>query len=114
MSIFLLKVGSRSNETQEEHPKNGQARNTPVTRFNVVNITHVFEDIEGRFTEKLSQESSWTEFCFLGALYKLDEFLLKTQVRTNFWAVPRTPQNTDVEIMEKLGERSEIDPHPEK
>ena len=63
-------------ETQEEHLRNGQSRNTSVPRINEENITQVSEEIEGSVSKKLSQEFSRTESRVLGALSKLDEFLL--------------------------------------
>ena len=48
-------------ETQEEHPGNGQSRNTSVPWFNEEYITQISEEIEGRVTKKLSQEYSRTD-----------------------------------------------------
>ena len=45
-------------------------------------ISQVSEEIEGRATKKLSKEFNKTESRILGALSKLDEFLLNPQVRT--------------------------------
>ena len=44
--------------------------------------SQVSEEIEGRVAKKLSKEFSKTESRILGALSKLDEFLLNPQVRT--------------------------------
>ena len=49
----------------------------------------------------------------MGALSKLDEFLLKPQVRTQSGTVLGTSRNTDVENREPNGDRSQKDPHPE-
>ena len=70
------KLATVIRETQEEHPGNGQSRNTCVPRINGEYIKQVSEEIEGRVTEKLSQEFSTTESRILGARSKLDEFLL--------------------------------------
>ena len=56
-----------SRETQEEHSRKGQARNTSVRRNNEKYITQVPEEIEGRVTKKLSQEFSRTESRILEA-----------------------------------------------
>ena len=45
-------------------------------------ISQVSEEIEGRVTKKLSKKFNKTESRILGALSKLDEFLLNPQVRT--------------------------------
>ena len=50
-------------------------------------ISQVSEEVELRVTKKLSKEFSKTESRILGALSKLDEFLLKPQVRTYSVAV---------------------------
>ena len=63
-------------------------------------------------TQKLSEEFSWTESPFLGALSKRDELLLNLQVWTCFIAVPRTSRNNDSENRESTGNRSLGDPSP--
>ena len=91
------RLAAVTKETQEEHSRNGQSRNTSVLRINDNFITQVFEEIEGRVTKKLSQEFSRTESRVLGALPKLDEFLLNPQIRTHSGTVPGTFGNTKVE-----------------
>ena len=76
-------------------------------------ISQVSEDIEGRVTKKLSKEFSKTESRILGALSKLDEFLLNPQVRTCSVAVPGTTRNTNLENRETTGDHSSDDPYPE-
>ena len=49
----------------------------------------------------------------LGALSMLDEFLLNTQIRTCYVAVPGTSKNNDSENREPTGDRSLGDPCPE-
>ena len=66
----------------------------------------VSEEIEGRVTEKFSKEFSRTDSRILGALSKLDEFLLSPQVRTYFVAVPGTSRINDSEIRKPTGNRS--------
>ena len=100
-------------KTQLEHPRNGQSRNTSVPRINEEFITQVFEEIEGRVSEKLSQEFNRTESRILGALSKLEEFLLNPQIRTHSGIVPGTFRNTNVENEEPKENRSQDDPHPE-
>ena len=76
-------------------------------------ISQVPEEIEGRVTKKLSNELNRTESRILGALSKLDEFLLNPQVRTCSQAVPGTFRNSDSEKRETTGDRSLNDPCPE-
>ena len=100
-------------ETQEEHLRNGHSRNTSVPRINAEYITQASEEIEGRVTEKLSQDFNRTESRILGALSKLDEFLLNPQIRTHSGTVLGTFRNTNVENQEPNEDRSQDDPHPE-
>ena len=76
-------------------------------------ISQVSEEIEGRVTEKLSKEFSKTESHILGALSKLDEFLLNPQVRTCSVALQGTSRNANSENRETHGDRSSDDPYPE-
>ena len=76
-------------------------------------ITQVSEEIEGRVTEKVSQEFSRTESRILGALSELDEFLLNPQVQTCSVAVPGTSRNINSENREPTGDRSLNDRCPE-
>ena len=107
------KLAAVIRETQEEHPRNGQSRNTPVPRINEEYITQVSEEIEGRITKKLSQEFSRTESRILGALSKLDEFLLNQQITTHSETVPGTFRNTNMENQGTNEDDSQSDPHPE-
>ena len=76
-------------------------------------ISQVSEEIERRVTKRLSKEFSKTESCILGALSKLDEFLLNPQVRTCSVAVQGTSGNANSENRETHGDRSSNDPYPE-
>ena len=111
--INKRKLAAVTRETQEENPRNGQSRNTSVPRINEEYITQVSEEIEGRVTKKVSQEFSRTESRILGALSKLDEFLLNQQIRTHSETVPGTFRNTNVESQGTNEDDSQSDPHPE-
>ena len=107
------KLAAVTKETQEDHPRNGQLRNTSVPRINEEYITQVSEEIEGRVTKKLSQEFSRTESRILGALSKLDKFLLNPQIQTHSGTVPGTFRNTNVENQGTNKGDYQNDPHPE-
>ena len=107
------KLAAVTRKTQEEHPRNGQSRNTSVPRINEEYITQLSQEIEGRVTKKLSQEYSRTESRILGALPKLDEFLLNQQIQTHSETVPGTFRNTNVENQGMNEDDSQSDPHPE-
>ena len=108
------KLAAVTRETQEENPRNGQSRNTSVSRINEEYITKVSERIEGRITKKLSQEFSRTESRILGALSKLDEFLSNQQIQTHSETVPGKFRNTNVENQGTNENDSQSDPHPEQ
>ena len=107
------KLAAVTRETQEEHSRNGQSRNTSVLSINEDYITQVSEEIEGRVTKKLSQEFSRTESRILGALSKLDEFLLNQQIRTHSGTVRETFRNTKVDNQGTNEDDSQSDPYPE-
>ena len=107
------KLAAVTRETQEENPRSGQSRNTSVPRINEEYMTQVSEEIEGRVSKKLSQELSRTESRILGALSKLDEFLLNQQIRTHSETVPGTFRNTNMENQGTNEGDSQSDPHPE-
>ena len=70
------KLAALNKENCEEHPRSNLAPNSNVPRSQEDYITQVSEEIEGRVTKKLSQEFSRTENCILGALARLDDFLM--------------------------------------
>ena len=107
------KLAAVTREIQEENPRNGQSRNTSVPRINEEYITQLSEEIEGRVTRKLSQEFNRTESRILGALSRLDEFLLNQQVRTHSGTVPETFRNTNMDNQGTNEDDSQSDPHPE-
>ena len=107
------KLAAVTRKTQEEHPRNGQSRNTPVPRINEEYITQVSEEIEGRITKKLSQEFNRVESRISDALSKLDEFLLNQQITTHSETVPGTFRNTNAENQGMNEDNSQSDPHPE-
>ena len=100
-----------SRETQE-YPRKSQSQNLSAG-ITEEYIAQVPKEIEGKVTRKLSQDFSRTKSRILGALSKLDELLLNSQVRTIAGTVPGTFRNADVENQEPSGDRSQNDTHPE-
>ena len=96
-----------------EGSRSSRAQNVLEPELTQDCIFQVSEEIEGRVTKKLSKEFSKTESRILGALSKLDEFLLNPQVRTCSVAVPGTSRNTVFENWQTTGDRSSIDPYAE-
>ena len=105
------KLAAVSRETPEGS-RSSRRRNVLDPEFTQDYISQVSEEIEGRVTKKLSKEFNKTESRILGALPKLDEFLLNPQVRTCsvFQGVSR---NANVETREIHGDRPSNDPYPE-
>ena len=106
------KLAAVSRETPES-TRSGRTQNTLDPELNQDYISQVSEEIEGRVTKKLSKEISRTESRILGALPKLDEFLMNPQVRTCSVAVPGTSRNINSENRETTRDRSSDDPCPE-
>ena len=107
------KLAAVTRETQEEHPRNGQSRNTSFPKINEECITQLSEEVEGIVSKKMSQEFSRTESRILNALAKLVEFLLNQQIRTHSGTVPETFRNTNVDNQGTNEDDSQSDPHPE-
>ena len=105
------KLAAVSRETPE-NIRNSQSQNTPDPETAQGYISKVFEEIEGRVTKKLSKEFSRTESHILGALFKLDKFLLNPQDRISSVALQRTSRNSDSKNRQPTGDRSLNDPCP--
>ena len=103
------KLAVVSRETPER-TRNCRAQNTLDPESTQDYISQVSEEIEGRVTKKLSKEFSRTESRILGALSKLDYFVLNPQVQTCSVAVPGTSKNLNSENRETTGDRSSDDP----
>ena len=106
------KLAAVSRETPES-TRNSRGQNTLDAELTQDYISQVSEEIKGRVTKKLSKELSRTEFRILGALSKLDEFLLYPQVRTCSVAVPGTSRNHNSENRDITGDRCTDDPCPD-
>ena len=106
------KLAAVSRETPES-TRSGRTQNILAPELTQENISQVSEEIEGRVTKKLSKEFSPTESRFLGALSKLDEFLLNPQVRTCSVAVPGTSRSSNLENQGTNEDRPSDDPGPE-
>ena len=105
------KLAAVSRETPE-NARNSLSQNTLDPEMVQEYISQVSEEIEGRVTKKLSKEFSPTESRILGALSKLDEYVLNPQVRNCSVAVPGTSRNSDSGNRETNGDRSPNDPSP--
>ena len=107
------KLAAVSRETPES-TRNSRRQSTLDPDLTQDYISQVSEEIEVRVTKKLSKEVSRTESRILGALSKLDKFLLNPQVRTCSVAVPGTSRNNNSENRETTGDRSSDNPAPKR
>ena len=106
------KLAAVSRETPEGS-RGSRRRNVLDPELTQDYISQVSEEIEGRVTKNLSKEFNKTESRILGALSKLDEFLLNPQVRICSVAAHGTSRNSISENRETHGDRSSNDPYPE-
>ena len=105
------KLAAVSRETPEGS-RSSRVQNVLDPELTQDYISQVSEEIEGRVAKKLSKAFSKTESWILGALSKLDEFLLNQQVRTCSVAVAGTSGNNSSENRETTGDRSSDNPYP--
>ena len=110
--INKRKLAAVSTETPES-TRNSRGQSTLDPDLTQDYIYQVSEEIEGRVTKKLSIKFSRTESRILGALSKIDEFLLNPQVRTCSVAVPGTSRNGNSGNRKTIGDRSSDGPRPE-
>ena len=108
----MRKLAAVSRETQE-YPQNHQSQYMSAPGITEEYLPQVSGEIEGRVTQKLSQEFSRTESRILSALSKLGEFLLKPQVQTFSGTVPGIFPYADLENQEPSRDCSQIVSHPE-
>ena len=69
-------MAALNKENCEEHPGSNLAQKSSAPRSQEDYISQVSEEIEGRVTKCLSKEFSKTENRILGALARLDDFLM--------------------------------------
>ena len=89
------------------------AQNSNVPKSLEDYITQVSEEIEGRVTKKLSQEFSRTENRILGALARLDYFLMNPLLQGHSGTIPETSRNVFSKRQGTNEDDSQSDPHPE-
>ena len=106
------KLAAVSRETPES-TRSGKAPSVLDPELTQEYISQVSEEIEGRVTKKLSKEFSRTQSRILGALSKLDEFLLNPQVRTCSVVAPGSSRSNNLENQGTNEDRPSDDPGPE-
>ena len=107
------KLAALKEENCEEHPRSNLAQNSNVPRSQEDYITQVSEEIEGRVTKRLSKEFSRTENRILGALARLDDFLMNPLLQGHSGTTPEASRNALSTSQGTIGDDSQNDPHPE-
>ena len=107
------KLAALNKDNCEEHPRNNMAQNSNVPRSQEDYITQVSEEIEGRVTKKLSKEFSRTEKHILGALARLDDFLMNPLIQGHSGTAWKPSRNTLSTNQGANEDDSQSDPHPE-
>ena len=107
------KLAALNKENCEELPRRNLAQNLNVPRSQEDYITQVSEEIEGRVTKKLSQEFSRTENRILGALARLDDFLMNPLIQGHSGTTPESSRNVFSINQGTNEDDSQSNPHPE-
>ena len=89
----MKKLAALNKEFCEEHPKSNLVQNTNAPRTKEGYIFQFSEEIEGRVTEKWSQEFSGTENRILGAISRLKDFLLNPLIQSHSGIALETSRN---------------------
>ena len=89
------------------------AKNSGAPRSQEDYITQVSEEIEGRVTKRLSEEFSRTENRILGALARLDDFLMNPLLPGHSGTTPEPTRNKSHNNQRTNEDGSQNDPHPE-
>ena len=108
------KLAALSKGNCEEHPRSNLAQTSAAPRSQEEYITQVSEEIKGRFTKKLSQELSRTENRILGALARLDNFLMNPLLQGQSGNIPETSRNAFSVNQGTSEDDSQSNPHPEE
>ena len=107
------KLAALNKENCEENRRNKMAQNSGAARSQEDYITQVSEEIEGRVTKRLSREFSRTENRILGALARLDDFLMNPLLPGHSGTAPEPTRNTTRNNQGTNEDGSQTDPHPE-
>ena len=107
------KMAALNKENWEEHPMSNLAQNSSAPRSQEDYITQFSEEIEGRVTKRLSKEFSRTENRILGALARLDDFLMNPLLPGHSGTTPEPSRNALNTSQGTNENDSQNDPRPE-
>ena len=106
------KLAALIKENCEEHPRSNLAQNSNAPRSQEDYITQVSEKIEGRLTKRLSKQFSRTENRILGALARLDDFLMNPLLQGHSGITPELSRNALSTSQGTNEDDSQNDLHP--
>ena len=107
------KLAELNKESCEENPRSNLAQNSGAPRSQEDYITLVSEEIEGRVTKRLSKEFNRTKNRILGAVARLDDFLMNPILPGHSGTTPEPTRNTSHNNQGTNEDRFQNDPHPE-
>ena len=107
------KLAALSKENCEKHPRCNLAQHSNVPKSQENYITEVSEEIEGRVTRKLYQKFCMTKNRILGALSRLDDFIMNPLFQGHSGTAPDTSRNAYGTNQGTNEDDSLSDPHPE-
>ena len=107
------KMATLNKENCEEHLRSNLAQNSSFRRSQEDYITQVSEEIGGKVTKRSSKEFSRTESRILGALARLDDFLINPLLQGHSGTTPEPSRNALSISQGTNGDDSQNDLHPE-
>ena len=107
------KLAALNKENCEDHLRSNLTQNSSTPRSQEDYITQVSEEIEGRVTKRLSKEFSRTENRILGALARLDDFLMNPLLPGHSGTTPEPSRNALNTSQGTNEDDSQKDPRPE-
>ena len=96
------KLAALKKESCEEHPRSNLAQNSNAPRSQEDYITQVTEEIEGRVSKMLSKEFSRTENRIVGALPRLDVFLMNPLLQGHSGTTTEPSRNALIQASERM------------
>ena len=108
----MRKLAALNQENCEEYSRNNLAQNLNVPGSQEDYITQASEDIECRVAKKLSQKFSRTKNRILGALSRLDNFLMNPLIQGHSGTAPETSRNAYGTNQGTNEDDFQSDPHP--
>ena len=109
----MRKLAALNKENCEKHSRSNLAQNSNVSRSQENYITQVFEEIEGKVIKRLSKEVSRTENRILGAVARLEDFLMNPLLQGYSRTTPEPSRNALSTSQGTNEGDTQNDPHPE-